>query len=442
LQKEINKQKIKGEQNMIKVMKYQIIKPIDTDWEMLGNILYNLQKECRTIRNKTSQLCWEYQGFTSDYKEKHSEYPKSKEILGYSNMMGYAYDKLKYYNKGNSGNRSASIKDVTDKWRSDTKEILRGDKLPPTYKKDVPIDIANKSIIILKEDNNYYINASLLSNDFKKELGSNSGKILLLLSVKNNTQKVILDRILSGEYKASASQIKQIKKGKSKWMLYLSYSFKPETEDLSKENIMGIDMGIVYPVYMAFNNSLHRYKIKGGEIEHFRRQVESRRKSLLEQGKYCGKGRIGHGTLTRLKPIDKIGNKVTNFRDTTNHKYSKYIVDMAVKHKCGIIQMEDLSNINKDNIFLKNWTYYDLQQKIKYKAEEKGIETILINPRYTSQRCSKCGCIVKDNRETQSEFECVECGFKTNADYNAARNIAIPNIDDIINESLTNEITA
>lgn len=422
---------------MIKVMKFQIIKPIDIDWSMLGDIFYTLQRETREIRNKTSQLCQEYMGFTSDYKDNYGEYPKAKDILGYSNMFGYSYNKLKdIYNKGNSGNRSASIKDVADKWKNDTKDILRGDKLPPTYKKDVPIDIANKSMEIIKEDNKYYANISLLSNPYKKELDLKSGKILLHIGAKDKTQKVILDRIISGEYKVSASQIKRIKKGKSKWMLYLSYNFTPEKEKLNPNNIMGIDMGIVYPIYMAFNNSYHRYKIKGGEIEHFRKQIESRKNQLLEQGKYCGDGRIGHGTLTRIKPIDKAQNKVANFRDTTNHKYSRYVVDMAVKHNCGTIQMEDLTGINKNNIFLKNWSYYDLQQKIKYKAEEKGIEVVFINPKYTSQRCSNCGIIHKENRLDQKTFKCIECGFETNADYNAAKNISIKDIDRIIIEQL------
>src|SRR5690606_11548259 len=129
-------------------------------------------------------------------------YPKAKDILGYTNMMGYAYDKLKnIYAKGNSNNRSTSIKDVTDKWKNDTKEILRGDKLPPHYKKDVPIDIANKSIKIIKEDGKYYADLSLLSNIFKKELGLKSGQVLVMLGAKDKTQKVILDRILTGEYK-------------------------------------------------------------------------------------------------------------------------------------------------------------------------------------------------------------------------------------------------
>ena len=422
---------------MIKIMKFEIIKPVNIDWKVLGDVLYILQRETRDMRNKASQLCWEYMGFSSDYKEKFNEYPKAKEVLEYSNMFGYIYDKFKdIYTKGNSGNRSVSMKDVADKWKNDTKEILRGNKLPPIYKKDVPIDLAGKSIQIIKENGNYYADLSLLSNPYKKELGLSSGKVLVMISSRDNTQKAILDRILSGEYKISTSQIKQIKKGKTKWMLYLSYNFEPVKESLNLNNIMGIDMGIVYPVYMAFNNSLHRYRIQGGEIEHFRKQVEGRKNQLLEQGKYCGDGRVGHGIITRIKPIDKMQNKVANFRDTTNHKYSRYVIDMAIRHNCGTIQMEDLTDINKDNVFLKNWSYYDLQQKIKYKAEEKGIEVKLISPKYTSQRCSKCGHIHKDNRPNQETFKCVKCGFTVNADYNAARNIATKDIENIIAEQL------
>jgi len=77
-----------------------------------------------------------------------------------------------------------------------------------------------------------------------------------------------------------------------------------------------------------------------------------------------------------------------------------------------------------------------LQQKIKYKAEAVGIEVRMIDPKYTSQRCSKCGHIAEGNRPTQAEFQCQQCGFKTNADYNAARNIATPGIEEIIKSKL------
>jgi IS605 OrfB family transposase len=418
-------------------MKYQIIKPLDIDWNLFSDILYNLQNETRNIKNKTSQLCWEYMGFSSEYKEKNGEYPKDREILNQASIKNYAYNKLKHkYNKGNSNNRDTSIKDTTDKWRSDKADILRGNKLPPIYKKNIPIDLKNNSIRIIKDNGEYYFDISLLSNKYKKELGLKSGRISVLINARDKTQKTILDRILSGEYTISASKIKRIQKGKSKWMVYLAYKFEPKKEELDKNNIMGIDLGIINSVYMAFNNSYNRYKIEGGEIEHFKKQVESRKNQLYRQGKYCGEGRIGHGIKTRIKPIKNIKNKIANFRDTTNHKYSRYIVDMAIKHKCGTIQMEDLSGINKDNIFLKNWSYYDLQEKIKYKAEEVGIKVIKISPKYTSQRCSKCGHIHKENRESQSKFVCQECGFTTNADYNAAKNIATQDIEDIIKEEI------
>ena len=43
---------------------------------------------------------------------------------------------------------------------------------------------------------------------------------------------------------------------------------------------------------------------------------------------------------------------------------------------------------------------------------------------YTSQTCSRCGHVDKENRQTQEKFVCTKCGFELNADHNAAINIA------------------
>ena len=47
-----------------------------------------------------------------------------------------------------------------------------------------------------------------------------------------------------------------------------------------------------------------------------------------------------------------------------------------------------------------------------------------VPPAFTSQRCSACGYIAPESRESQAAFRCVACGFACNADVNAARNIA------------------
>lgn len=422
---------------MNKVIRYQIIKPMDATWKEFGDILYALQKDTREVMNKSIQLCWEYSGFSAEYKKVNEVYPKAKDILKYAGVDGYCYDQLKYeYNKFNSSNYTCTVIKATERWKNDLKEILRGNKSIASFRKDMPLDLHNKSLTLRKEDNSYYINLSLISNTYKKEIDRKSGQFLALLKEGDKYSKVILDRILSGEYKISASQL--IHKNK-KWFLNLCYGFQNIPQSLDKNNVMGIDMGIKYPIYFAIHNSKVRGSINGGEIEQFRKQVEVRRNQLLRQGKHCGEGRIGHGILTRIKPIDNIRNKISNFRDTINHRYSKYIIDEALKYNCGVIQMEDLTGVSKDDSFLKQWSYYDLQSKIEYKAKEVGIEVKKIVPKYTSQRCSECGYIDAGNRDktiNQSKFECLTCGFKTNADYNAARNIATPDIDRIIEDSL------
>ena len=47
-----------------------------------------------------------------------------------------------------------------------------------------------------------------------------------------------------------------------------------------------------------------------------------------------------------------------------------------------------------------------------------------IRPAFTSQRCSACGHVDRDTRESQAVFRCTACGYACHADVNAARNIA------------------
>lgn len=427
-----------------KTMRYQVLKPLDESWDTMGNILRDLQYATWKVLNKTIQLHWEYDNLSAEYKAKTGVYPtkdEMKEWSGYRGVEGYAYNALKEeYPIFNGGNLTQTIQQGTKRWKEDRLDVFNGHRSVPSFRRSAPITVNPNNIKIHQDEQGYVATLSLVSMEKLKDLGRKPGGFPLAIIARDNSQRVILNRIISGQYKIGGSKIVHDKK-KRKWFFLLTYSFpKQEGHDLNIDNIMGVDLGVATPLYMAFNNSLARYHVNGGEIEQFRRGIEARRRSMLKQGKWCGDGRRGHGKDTRLKPIELLSDRVKNFRDTTNHKYSRYVVDMAIKHNCATIQMEDLSGITEDaNRFLKNWTYFDLQTKIEYKAKEAGITVIKINPEYTSQRCSKCGYISRENRKTQAEFRCTECGFEENADYNAAKNISTLGIERLIQEQLVKQ---
>ncbi len=78
------------------------------------------------------------------------------------------------------------------------------------------------------------------------------------------------------------------------------------------------------------------------------------------------------------------------------------------------------SGLNK-SILDQGWgTMVDM---LEYKQQWQGGLLVKVNPQYTSQTCFECKHIAKENRQTQARFECVQCGHKANADFNAARNI-------------------
>lgn len=280
---------------------------------------------------------------------------------------------------------------------------------------------------IYDKDCNLYFNFGKNGNPtlakFKINLGSNRHR--------NNKQELIsiILKIYSGEYQFCGSSIGI---EKNKIILNLSLSIPKQKRKLDESTVVGVDLGIAIPAMCALNNNMYE-RLAIGSADEFLRQrtkLQAQRRRLQKSLRDTSGG---HGRNKKLKALERLEKAEAHFVETYCHMISKRVVDFALKHNAKYINIENLKGYDTSKFILRNWSYYKLQQYITYKASKYGIEVRKVNPCYTSQVCSVCGNWEPDQRESQSVFECAnaECDshkkykYGFNADFNAARNIAM-----------------
>ena len=397
--------------------------------------LWALQRQTREILNRTIQIAYHWDYTDREHFKKTGEHLNILTETGYKRLDGYIYDCLKTEVKDfASVNVNATIQSAWGKYKSSKVKVLRGEMSLPSYKSDQPLILHSQSIKLSESDSGPIVQFTLFSNAHKKETGYSNVRFAFRLH--DSTQKTIFRRLMSREYGLGQSQLVY---KRPKWFLYLTYNFTPAEHNTDPNKILGVDLGEAVALYASSLGEHERLCLDGGEVTAFAGKLEARRRSMQKQAARCGEGRIGHGTKTRVADVYKTEDTIANYRNTINHRYSKKLVEFALQYGYGTIQMEDLSGIKEDTgfpKFLRHWTYYDLQEKIKAKAAEHGIRVVQVDPSYTSQRCSQCGHIDRENRTSQAKFCCTKCGFSANADFNASQNLSVPGIDNLIAEEL------
>ncbi|MCA1795854.1 MAG: transposase [Desulfobacteraceae bacterium] len=78
------------------------------------------------------------------------------------------------------------------------------------------------------------------------------------------------------------------------------------------------------------------------------------------------------------------------------------------------------SGLNK-SILDQGW--FEFRRQLDYKLAWNGGWLISVPPRNTSRTCPACGHTAKENRKTQAQFRCLDCGFEEHADLVGAINI-------------------
>lgn len=204
-----------------------------------------------------------------------------------------------------------------------------------------------------------------------------------------------------------------------KYFLHIPVNYEVEENNISDIcNVVGIDRGINFVV--ATYDSKHKSGfVSGRAIKQKHAHYSKLRKELQKRQ-----------TPSARRRLKAIGQRENRWMQDVNHCISKALVESNPKHTLFVL--EDLTGIRsvtervktKDRYVSVSWSFYDLEQKLIYKAKQNQSTVIKVDPRYTSQCCPVCGHIEKSNRNKKIHlFTCKNCGYESNDDRIGAMNL-------------------
>jgi putative transposase len=255
---------------------------------------------------------------------------------------------------------------------------------------------------------------SAISNQILKKYSSNK-KLKKISSVKLTlpSQSIKLDKNkirisclkLELNFEKETSKIHQIELDEE--YAYVSYLVKEENGTVPKSWI-GVDLNATGHCCVAGNPATGKTWKLGKCCQHVHKKYKNLRRYLQKRRKY--------------QAVKKIKNKESRIIKDINHKISNKVIQIAKNTQAGVV-LEDLKEIRKTaktnkkfKYALHSWSFYQLRMFIEYKAKLHGVTVVKIDPRYTSQQCSKCGLLGERNGKI---FKC-SCGHVENADVNAS----------------------
>ena len=199
-------------------------------------------------------------------------------------------------------------------------------------------------------------------------------------------------------------------------------------------NVVGIDRGIRF-IAVTYDSNGKTTFYDGAEVKQKRAHYKKVRQQLQQVG-----------TPSSRRRLKTIGQRENRWMRDVNHQVSKALVEMNPKGTMFVL--EDLEGVRtatervktKHRYVTVSWAYYDLEQKLSYKAEKNDQLVVKADPAYTSQTCPKCGHTEKANRDKKNHiFCCRNCDYRSNDDRIAAMNLHRMGIDLLVPDAVAAE---
>ncbi len=204
-----------------------------------------------------------------------------------------------------------------------------------------------------------------------------------------------------------------------KYFLHIPVTYEvEECIDADICNVVGVDRGINF-IVVTYDSKHKSGFVSGRTVKQKRAHYKNFRRGLQQV----------HTPSSRRR-LKAVGQRETRWMQDVNHCVSKALVEENPEHTLFVL--EDLTGIRSatEKVCIRNryisvsWSFYDLEQKLNYKAAQHKDKVIKVNPAYTSQCCPICGHTEKANRDKKKHlFTCKNCGYHSNDDRIGAMNL-------------------
>ncbi len=212
-----------------------------------------------------------------------------------------------------------------------------------------------------------------------------------------------------------------------KWFV----SIQTEREDEQRTphgGAVGIDVGVVRFATLSDGTFY-------APLNSFKRHVAALRRAQQAMGR---KTKFSNNWNRARARVQRIHSRIGNSRRDYLHKIST-----TISQNHAMVYIEDLQvrNMSKSaagsteqpgkNVRAKSGLsrsildqgWFEFRRQLDYKLAWNGGHLIAVPPQNTSRKCPCCGYMSAANRQTQAQFECMDCGFEENADLVGAINI-------------------
>ena len=303
---------------------------------------------------------------TEETKIKLADIKKDADGILTTSKMNTTYQILVRHFKGEIPMHILSSLNMTLTTHFNNEKLLylKGEKSLRSYKKNIPIPFRGTDITHLRPTaNGKNFQFSLFKIPFRTYLGKDI-----------YDKRVLLERTLQGAVKLCTSTLKL---NKGKIFLLASFQVEKVQQELDNAIIAEASLSLEYPIIVRIGKS--RYTIGSKEeFLHRRLAIQSARHRMQKAVTY---NRSGHGRSRKLKALDGFQRKERDYVNHKLHVYSRRLIDICVKHKAATLllvnQQEKEAAAQADEFLLRNWSYYELKEKIAYKASMVGITLIV-----------------------------------------------------------------
>jgi len=189
----------------------------------------------------------------------------------------------------------------------------------------------------------------------------------------------------------------------------------------NKTNFVGVDVNTKHNLLQCSDNSYVDYDrrlfcVLANELKKTD-EIKSQNKEYV-----VGTRRTNKISHLRRELVSNTRTRISEFCKELKTSGYDHVVFENLDKSFGRKKGKTEYDINQNRL-MSELHICSIKDEFEHIARKYDIATSFVHPEYTSQTCSKCGCVESENRENQEEFKCVECGYKCNADLNASMNI-------------------